>query len=626
MIRFFKLIQFLLLGCVINPGSAIASAISVGHHPDMIELQSIVVSAVRGALSPARMAQNISIYRKEDIRRHPVRDLGDMLRYVPGVAISPGSGLAQPVSASIYGSNSRDVLVMVDDIPFNTQLSGQANPSRIPVGTARRVEVLKGASSSAWGSSLGGVVNVITENTGDSAVPHGNISNSFGSLATRKNSIDIKGAVGKAGYYFYNSLFESKGLHFQSPAKDEKTFGKLSLPLNADTKLSTSFGYSGGKIQDRIPSTNRINKTPYVSRYGKIRLDVNKPGADTDISYKYNDQNITSDLYNATTGAKVSLSTSSNLYHGASVNTSMALRDNDRLNFGTDLEWDTIKSSNYLTTAKSINIQAPYANYILRLGPLDLNPGLRFDRNNRFGQQLSPSMGTVLHSGDNDAFEWRTRISRAFNAPPLMWIMNNDPVFLTAANPDLKAERACVYETGFGAHSGALSGQVNFYRMDVTDSLATVYNSALGAYQKQNTGKARRSGVDGKIDYALTHDLKTYVAGSINNPVNRATRQRIRGNGAILHSVGWGMNYENAALFGTNVYGHYDRWDSLPGQANDRKIIMDLQLTKKWKDLFQRFDTTLFLNVNNLTNSKYWSDPVKPSTERYFESGLTVSF
>ena len=35
---------------------------------------------------------------------------------------------------------------MVDDIPFNTQLSGQANPSRLPVDNIERLEVIEGAA------------------------------------------------------------------------------------------------------------------------------------------------------------------------------------------------------------------------------------------------------------------------------------------------------------------------------------------------------------------------------------------------------------------------------------------------------------------------------------------------
>jgi hypothetical protein len=37
-------------------------------------------------------------------------------------------------------------------------------------------------------------------------------------------------------------------------------------------------------------------------------------------------------------------------------------------------------------------------------------------------------------------------------------------------------------------------------------------------------------------------------------------------------------------------------------------------------------DLELFLNLYNLTNSKYWSSPTFPLPERYFEGGVSVSF
>jgi vitamin B12 transporter len=585
-----------------------------------------MISAVRGAIAGDRVAENVVVYSWKRIQTMTARNLGDVLSYVPGVDVGVGSRLGQATALSIHGSNSRDVLVMVDDIPFNSQLSGQANLSRIPIENIQRVEIIKGASSSAWGSSLGGVVNVITKDTGDTAVPKGSVTSSIGGFKTRKNSLELAGKVAAVGYYVSDSLMTTRGVHAPSSVRETKSFNKLSVPLGDEAKLTGSFGYSGGQVEERVLSNNRRYNTPYISRYGKMGLDLGKPDLDLKLAYKYNDQDTGGDTYNATTGARLSTSVSHDTYHGLSLNGRAAMREDDVLVAGVDFDRHTIKSSNYLSTAKSVNTQAPYANYTWRVDHLDLIPGLRYDNNDRFGNQLSPSLGTVYHFTDDGVSQWRAKVSRAFNAPPLMWIFNDDPVFLVAPNLDLKAERAFVYETGVTAGLGRLRAEVNLYRSDVEDGLAMVFNSALGAYQIQNIGKVRRQGVEAQLDYKVTDSLKTYISGGINHPVNRVTRQVVRDNGATLQSVGWGLNYQDSRGFGADLYGHFDRWDSTPGQAEDRKPILDLKLSRAWKSVYRHLDLEVFLDIYNLTNSKYWSNPIKPLTGRNFEGGATISF
>ncbi len=591
-----------------------------------IELRPIVISAVRSAVYGGRLAENVVIYSKSRIKAMPARDLGEVLGYMPGVDMSVGGGFGQATSLSIHGSNSRDVLVMVDDIPFNTQLSGQASPTRIPIDNIERVEVIKGASSSAWGSSMGGIINVITKDTGDSVIPTGNVTNSFGAFATRKHSMDMAGKAGDVGYYFMDSFMDSDGTRFQSPVREQKSFAKMSVPLTDIAKVTGSFGYSGARVRQRVFSTNRINESPYIARYGKLKLDLDQPDGNVNLAYKYNGQEMSTDTYNALTNSRVSTSANRNEYQGLGINGHTRVREDDTFVMGADLDWQTIKSSNYLKTAKSVKTQAPYANYTLKLGSWDLIPGLRFDNNETFGNQLSPSVGGIYHFSPENDTQWRLKASRAFTAPPLMWIYNDDPTLWVAPNLDLKAERAFVYETGATADLGRWRMDVNFYRSDVTDGLSTVFVSGLSAYQKQNIGKLRREGVEAQVDYRVSSELKAYVSGGYSHPVNRATRDVVRGNGVALQSFGTGISYMAPLGVGVDLYGHYDRWDSPALEANDRKPMFDLKFNRAWKSVYKKLDLNVFLNIYNLTNSKYWTAPSLPLPERYLEGGATVSF
>ncbi|NTV30342.1 MAG: TonB-dependent receptor plug domain-containing protein, partial [Candidatus Omnitrophica bacterium] len=276
------------------------------YPPAAIRLEPITVTALRSEMLVGRVAENVTIYSAQKLHSLPVHNLDEVLGYVPGVSAGVGSQLGRPSAVSIHGSNSRDVLIMVDDIPFNTQLSGQANPNRIPVDNIERVELIKGASSSAWGSSLGGVVNVVTREVGDSVVPKGSVTNSFGEFASRKDSLDLAGKVGNVGYLFTDSYFTTDGVHFKSPVREDKSFGKLAVPVGDQARLTGSFGYSYGDVREWDAPGGVVNRSLYLSRYGKLRMDLDRPGVDMNLAYKYNDQKAARDVFDAPTGDQLS--------------------------------------------------------------------------------------------------------------------------------------------------------------------------------------------------------------------------------------------------------------------------------------------------------------------------------
>jgi vitamin B12 transporter len=186
------------------------------------DLGVIVVSARRVASGKDGAAENILVYSQEDISRLSGRDLGEILSQLQGVDVQPAGQFGQASALSINGSSARQVLLMVDGIPFNTQLAGQANPSQIPVEFIKQIEVIKGASSSVWGSSLGGVVNVITKDVGDSVVPTGTLQTSFAEFSTTKNSLDLAGKVADLGYFVSGSYLNTDGTRNATDAEETK--------------------------------------------------------------------------------------------------------------------------------------------------------------------------------------------------------------------------------------------------------------------------------------------------------------------------------------------------------------------------------------------------------------------
>jgi len=597
------------------------------HFADaMPRLEPVIVSATRIPAESGRLSGDVDVYTQTDLEEMPARDLGEVLKYLPGIDVQVSNQFGQPTSVSIHGSNARDVLIMVDGIPFNTQLSGQANPSRIPIEHIQRIEVVKGGASSAWGSSLGGVINIITKEVGNSKVPHGRLTSSFAEFSTTKNSLELSGSIADLGYFISGSYFETDGTRSISDVQETKTFNKLAYKFNDSSTVTGSFGYSGANVRGGIRPNNRWNSSPYNSRYGQIAFDHETDASNLLVAYKYNDQDITTDIYNATSGALASSTISNNVYHGLSINQNVELSDNSSIVLGADFDWHRLKSNAYLNTGKSISMQAPYISCMTRWDYFDFEGGVRYDNNEQFGSQTSPSVGGVYHFGSGHHSSARVRVSRSFNAPPLLWIFNNDPTQFVGPNPDLEAERAVLYELGLSTKLfDPLSVDFSLYRADVKDAIGLVFKN--GAFIQENFRKFRRQGASLFLNYDVNEQIRLFGSGAFNDVENRATKETVRNQGVARQSFTLGMNYHNSHGFRLNLSGYYNRWSSSPSlEPNDRKFIFDSKIVQGWPLPGDVIDVELFLNIYNIANSKYWSSISFPLPKRYFEGGFTVKF
>jgi len=595
------------------------------NQPPIIDLNPIMISATRFFSEKSRNAENAIVYTSDDIKKMPARDLSEILNYVPGIDVKATNKFGQATSATIHGSETYHVLIMVDGILFNTQLSGQANPARIPVEHIRQIEIIKGAASSAWGSSLGGVINVLTKDVGDSTIPKGKFTSSFAEFSTTKNSLDLSGKIGELGYLLTGSYLETDGIKSVSDAQETKMFSKWAYPLGDEINLTASFGYSGAHVRDGVNPNNKWESKPYISRYGKLNLNIKKNNLNIVAAYKYNDQDITSDTFNASTGALTFSTVSKNLYQGFSFSGNMPIEDNI-LSFGADFDWHTLKSSNYLPTSKNISMQAPYINYSLRLDQWDINTGVRYDNNAQFGSQISPGMGVIYHFQKHPKTSVYGKISRAFNAPILLWLYNDDPSALVAPNPDLEAEHAVVYEVGTETHLfSSLNLKLDLFRADVKNAIATAEREGL--YLKDNFKKIRRQGVEMSLHYNLNETFNFYGSGAFTDVENRETKKIVRDIGIARQSFTLGGSYKNTHGFKFNLHGYYNYWSSSASlEPNDQKFIFDAKLTQKLKDVHKDLDIEIFLNLYNITNSKYWSAIALPLPKRYFEGGFSIEF
>lgn len=129
------------------------------QEPPLYRLGQVVVSADRPV---SESSATLRIVSAEDIEASGARTLDEALDLLPGVDVRTGG---QGVPRIDYrGFRPRHMLLLLDGIPFNAAYDGQADPSLIPAEHIAMIKVLPGTGSVLYGEGgLAGVINVITK-------------------------------------------------------------------------------------------------------------------------------------------------------------------------------------------------------------------------------------------------------------------------------------------------------------------------------------------------------------------------------------------------------------------------------------------------------------------------------
>ncbi len=192
--------------------------------------------------------QTISVISKEQIDDQALRDIGDILRYVPGTSIGQGEGnrdqftiRGQNTTADFYIDGLRD------DVQYFR-----------PLYNLERVEILKGSNALIFGrGGSGGVINRVTKNP--SALENFGSAefgiDSFGSFAI---SGDVNLAMGNAAGFRLNAFYEELDSH--RDFYEGRRFAvnpSVAANLGAATRVQLSYEYvDDDRTVDRgIPSS-----------------------------------------------------------------------------------------------------------------------------------------------------------------------------------------------------------------------------------------------------------------------------------------------------------------------------------------------------------------------------------
>jgi iron complex outermembrane receptor protein len=216
-------------------GLALAAALAAGAAAaaEPARLPEVTVSATRVEHDSFDLPVAIDSVPQRTIREdQPMVNLSEALGRVPGIVVQNRHNYAQDLQISSRGFGARSTFgvrglrLVADGIPA-TMPDGQGQAATFSLGSAERIEVLRGPFSSLYGNAAGGVVQIFTAD----GPPQPTLGAGLfaGSHGFRRLAAQFGGTRGAANALADVSRFETSGYRDHSAARRDHFNAKLKL-------------------------------------------------------------------------------------------------------------------------------------------------------------------------------------------------------------------------------------------------------------------------------------------------------------------------------------------------------------------------------------------------------------
>jgi vitamin B12 transporter len=604
------------------------------------EEKDLVISPTRYPKPIHQVAENITVIDSEEIEAMNAHTVADVLRWIPGMFLNISLDYGATSQLGIQGSEDRHVTVLLDGIRWNYLSGGNAETITIPVAVIDRIEVIKGPASSAWGSSLGGIINIITRPATEKE-SRGRVYASYGEAGSLDARAEASGGGENFGYYLYAGKQESDGLLDSRSMDNVSLFSKFTVALSKDADLGLNLGYSNPEHGlGSFPSNDIRSRTEGRTVYANASLDINLPPRSMlnitgyYISQDLNQKNDVLGLgYYGVAGEPYLHSDYEEDVYGATANlvwepahqtvvmgAEISQGDlNQTFRTGNFLQW--VGAPPEISASPDLLSWAAYFNDTLSLGRWAVTPGVRLDHNTVSGYFFSPSLGVTFQHRNDLLF--RGTISRGFQYPALT-LTEGGGVFLDP-NPDLEAEEVWSYQIGVETTSLAwLQLKATLFLHDLDKSLLRVlYGGGPPSYNDLviNSGGLERRGVEVEMGTEPIGNFSLRISGTF------VEFDRFNSTGALeIYAYNLILLYDNPGILTARLAGHYEDLDSADiFQSNFDDIIWDLNISKAFT-FGGGAEARIFVTAHNLFDGHQYQLGDTKNPSRWLEGGIRFAF
>ena len=586
-----------------------------------------VESVTRSPQQVSRVADNVTVVTAADIERMNAHTLADVLNTIPGVEVWMSGGPGQAAQVTILGSNERHVTVIIDGIVINSLWSGTSDVGQIPVQNIEKIEIIKGPASSAWGSALGGVINIITK-SGRNIDQGGVVYGSLGQGGFEDFRGELRGKQERLGYYVMAGLLHSDDLTPHVGTTEYSAYTKMTYDVGDKSTVLFTLSYASLRRGDFYnyfwPDPAWAGQGSDNSHYVRSSLGFNSTlSKDLDLSLllwsNYHSEN---DNY-------VYLPDSQTIYkdvnkgYGSSAKLiwkdQQIWKEVQTIVFGIDTS-DMADEFNVLPNGQqNINKWAVYANDTVTFNRFTITPGVRYDRTDANGDITSPSLGITYGLGNNTVM--RAYAARGFSEPTTGDTFGFINGWL--GNPNIKMETVTSYQAGLETASlNVVWLKLSLFKNDIRNLIQSVVLPS-GDIQNQNIGHEKREGMLIEARTKPVYNTSLSAGAEFNTATDLSTGMTVPYVPTQVYDIG--IRYDDQRSFKAQLLGRHINWNTkTQDQSQYDSMIVDLNVIK---NMYQRKSSSLeiFATGHNLLNGTQYLY-IYPNPSRWFEAGARFVF
>ena len=502
------------------------------------QLEEIVISATKFELKKENTGKVIYKISQKDIQRNAGKSVIELLSNVLGVEIrGVNSNPGEPRSTYIRGGRSRQALVLIDGVPLSdpTGIEQSYDLRLLSLNQIESIEVLKGASSTLYGSGAGtGVINIILKKASENTVSgvyevslgtNSTSKNSTSSLNDKNQNISINGTLDK---FKYNAFFNITGTSGFSSAKSTLTipfeedtyssnngFLKLGYEFNTQFRIETflnfdafDYTFDAGAFNDS--EINLGNQEQF--RIG-IRPQLKYKKGEVFLNASINSLDRSFESFNSFSGG-----TNVFVYKGTSVNLDLVNKYEFTKNFQliTGINYQKHENEsisdfgNIDPDLANFNVLDPYVSavYITDFG-LSINAGGRLNIHSNYGNNFVYDTNLAFGIVKNETINLKliSSYSTAFIAPSLYQL------FSDYGSTNLAPETNRTFEFGFESKLGQQWGLSAVYYNRVEENKVIFLNLPTPPYgiYANALETIDVSGIEADVTFTISKELTTTV-------------------------------------------------------------------------------------------------------------------
>ena len=229
-------------------------------------LDEIVVSGNLKPVSKSASSVPVDVYSKSFFKKNPTPSIFESLQNVNGVRPQLNCNVCNTGDIHINGLEGPYTFVLIDGMPIVSGLSTVYGLTGIPQALIQRVEVVKGPSSTLYGSeAVGGIINIITKKPSNSPMLFvDSFSSSWEEINTDigfkyNASKKIQGLLG-INYFNYQNIIDNNNDNFTDLTLQNRIsiFNKLNIERSNNKLFTIAFRYV---YEDRWGGETNWNKS-----------------------------------------------------------------------------------------------------------------------------------------------------------------------------------------------------------------------------------------------------------------------------------------------------------------------------------------------------------------------------